>query len=240
MAGYGIVAAMVGMWERKPEVGIAVCRHRKSLYCGLIVGIALAAWKVFSEPIRFMFLWMETWSLRQAIPAVFSRKALRFLIPSRRLLVPVAALALPVVHLLAWTRICQVVYTHNLSLSLDPQDFQKKFNGKGIHQWRFKLRWRTPQRIRIAFNEWKGRFWYWLFFSGSVQDRLRREYNPRRLNRARNKDSTIWEKVKNDNREFRERSTWKTKAMDQLAAKHERDYGNKTFEVSWRLLMLFL
>jgi len=152
-----------------------------------------------------------------------------------------AALVAPFCHLLAFRKLLRVMYTHDVSLNLEPDQFKATVNDPDERekrfQWRYRLAWREPKRIRTTVQEWRKGFWYWFFFSNGVQDKLRREFQSKRKSEAERQGLTIWQRLAEDQRNNPDapppdRTLWKKQAMDRLSQKHQRDYDRKTFDVS--------
>ena len=188
--------------------------------------------------IRGAVLWAQSISLASlAMPS--ARHAVTN-IPWRPMAVGlglVGSLAAPLCHIQAVQRLFRFVYTHNLSLAMDPNDAEERLSrDPSLQQWRYRLAWREPKRIRVTWEEWKRRFWYWFFFAGSVQDQLQQETQRHRRNEARRSGETIWERLAKEKKQNvdeprPDRTVWKEQAMKRLADKHERDYEKKTFAV---------
>jgi hypothetical protein len=153
----------------------------------------------------------------------------------------VVSLVGPLCHVLAVRKNVRVMHTHDLSLALDTDLFQEKMEDpdeqKRRYQWRYRLAWREPKRIRTTLQEWRTGFWYWFFFTGGVQDKLRREVERNRKSQAESRGLTVWQRIaedrkKNPDAPVPDRTLWKQQAMDRLARKHQKDYDRKKFEVS--------
>jgi hypothetical protein len=158
------------------------------------------------------------------------------------------ALVGPVCHLVAAYRLFCVSFMHNASLTLDSDQFRQAIFvntdspdqmdvGKSTWRWRYRLKWRVPQRIHVVLDQrWK-KFWYWLFLQGSVSEKLRQENQ--RLIRGANVKSrglSILQRVASESRAYssygQNRTQWKIQAMDKIAKKHQDDYDRGTFDVS--------
>lgn len=153
----------------------------------------------------------------------------------------VASLVGPLCHVLAVRKIVRVMHTHDLSLALDTEQFQEKMENpdeqKRRYQWRYRLAWREPKRIRTTLKELRKGFWYWFFFTGGVQDKLRRDFVSNRKSQAEQRGLTVLQRIaedrkKNPDAPVPDRTMWKQQAMDRLARKHQKDYDRKKFEVS--------
>jgi hypothetical protein len=156
------------------------------------------------------------------------------------------ALLAPLCHIWAIMHLVRVKFTHGLSLAMDNDSYEdalRRIDGSGAEKlnlreqklWRYKLSWREPQRIRTTLNNWHRSFWYWMLVSGSVEDKLHREYRTNRIGEAKFRGSTVLQQVakvrSRDPTFFPDRSKWKQKAMDRIAKRHQDDYDAKTFNV---------
>jgi hypothetical protein len=152
----------------------------------------------------------------------------------------VVSLVGPLCHVLAVRKNVRVMHTHDLSLALDTDQFQEMIEDldeqRRRYQWRYRLAWREPKRIRTTLQEWRTGFWYWFFFTGGVQDKLRREVESNRKSQAESRGLTVWQRIAEDIKKspdapVPDRTLWKQQAMDRLARKHQKDYDRKKFEV---------
>jgi hypothetical protein len=155
----------------------------------------------------------------------------RLLISS--VIVSVAALA-PIIHLAAIRRILRVSKTHDLSLTTSLADFEEDKLQERI-DWRWRLAWREPQRIRTTLRNWYKAVFHWFFFAGSVQDRLQRQFHSRRESEARKQGVHVLERFQASidmyPSTFRpDRDQWKQYAMDILARKHQNDHDQQKFD----------
>lgn len=158
------------------------------------------------------------------------------------------ALIGPICHILAARKLVRIQYTHGLSLAMDVDCFKRAAGTNGTVTandeergeqrllWRYKFTWREPQRIRVTLDQWRRGFLYWLLFSGSVEEKLRKEYRSKRQSETKSRGLTVLQRVaeeraKNPNAPMPDRTQWKKNAMDKVAQKHQDDYALKTFEV---------
>ena len=65
---------------------------------------------------------------------------------------------------------------HDMSLATNvrevlsnPQEVESRY------KWRYRLRWREPERIQSIMEKTAGNWFYWLVIAGSVEDKLERE-----------------------------------------------------------------
>ena len=145
----------------------------------------------------------------------------------------------PVAHLLAFKKLVHLSSMPYLSLTSTPEQFEQQLAQPAILRWR--LTWREPRRVRVVLEEWRQQFWYWLFFAGSVQDKLRKELKASKQSEAKKQGLTVWQRVaasrdENPEAPMPDRTRWKRQAMDRLAAKHQKDYEQGTYDVSTPLL----
>ena len=146
----------------------------------------------------------------------------------------------PVCHLLAMQKLIHISYSHNTSLAIKSDQFDKTTllpNGDESWKWRYKLRWREPQRVHTTLRKWWDDFWYVLFFRGSVDEKLRQDQQRRlRENGAKARGLTVLQKVAAEdplmNPSGNDRTQWKIKAMERIAQKHQEDYSIGSFDVS--------
>jgi hypothetical protein len=156
------------------------------------------------------------------------------------------ALLAPLYHIWAIMQLVRIQLTHGLSLAMDSDSYEdaiRRIDGSETGNvdkhmqklWRYKLSWREPQRIRVTLNNWRRSFWYWMLVSGSVEDKLRREYRTNCKSEAQLRGLTVLQRVAKDRSRdptvFSDRSEWKQKAMDRIAKRHQDDYDAKTFNV---------
>jgi hypothetical protein len=156
------------------------------------------------------------------------------------------ALLAPLCHVWAIVQLVRVQLAHGLSLAMDSDSYEdaiRRIDGNAPEMldkqeqklWRYKLSWREPQRIRATLNNWRRSFWYWMLVSGSVEDKLLREYRTNRITEAKLRGLTVLQQVakvrSRDPALFPDRSKWKQNAMDRIAKRHQDDYDAKTFNV---------
>ena len=127
-----------------------------------------------------------------------------------------------------------VTYMHDLSLTTNvrevlsnPQEVENRY------KWRYRLRWREPERISAIVDRTSGNWFYWMFIAGSVEDKLEREHAAR-LKKDAARGRHIWDLARKD-MELNpfapqpDRDLWKKKAMENVAKFHQTDYDNKSF-----------
>ena len=168
------------------------------------------------------------------------------------------ALLGPVCHLYAFRKLVRVLYTHNLSLALGTEGFQEalreaenddtassdKKEPKRLMQWRYKLTWREPERIRVTLDRWRGEFWYWLFLKGSVQEKLSKEAAGRFKSEVQSRGLTIWQRLAKERAQYPDaplpdRTKWKENAMKRVAEWHQQDYDANTIIRKKKALFCF-
>jgi hypothetical protein len=156
----------------------------------------------------------------------------------------------PMCHLVAAARLCRIQYTHDLSLantSDEPTESQQAAlrQGQGQlterFQWRYRMNWREPQRIRTTLREYRRRLSYWFFFAGSVQEKLRRHQQDARRQggggggEVKRRGLTVAQRIKQDlgiaatSSLITDRTKWKPQAMERLAKLHEQSYQDGSF-----------
>jgi hypothetical protein len=160
----------------------------------------------------------------------------------------------PICHLVAAARLFRIQYTPDLSLvssSDQPTEFQpavalqqeqEEQQQAGRFQWRFRMNWREPQRVRTTLREWRGRLAYWFFFAGSVQEKLRQQQqqDARRQSgggagEVKRRGLTVVQRIKQDlgiaatSSRLTDRTKWKPQAMERLAKLHEQSYRDGSF-----------
>lgn len=138
------------------------------------------------------------------------------------------------IHMRLFLRLLQSGDMNNIPLIEGRADLDQKTD-KNV-TWRCRLRWREPQRVHSAVSKAKKQFWYWLFFAGSVEDKLLREYRRDGLSDVKRRRLTVLQQVEREikfdgDSNFVDRDEWKTRAMELLAERHQRDYDEGTFSV---------
>lgn len=142
----------------------------------------------------------------------------------------------PIWHLVAFGRIVDIVYVHDMSLAAEvmqqtlnnPEERAKRY------KWRSRLRWRDPERIHVVFGRAWRNYQRWFFFSGSVQDKVRIEEEAKRQKETKEEIQPykIWEKIKREMEHEPpetpkpDRNLWKQHAMETAAKFHETDYAS--------------
>jgi hypothetical protein len=144
--------------------------------------------------------------------------------------------------LVAIRKLVRISYTHDISLASDYDTISTIISDSVERQkrfkWRYRLEWREPERILQTLSKWKGGFSYWLLFQGGVQDQLRKEFQATQKGAAHREGLTVLQRceqeVQNNPDAPRPNSRlWKQKAMEKLAARHEKDYkSGGAFDVS--------
>jgi hypothetical protein len=168
---------------------------------------------------------------------------------ARTLLVPCAVLLAaigPCVHVAAYRRLVRVSHCDGLSLA-DWQDNGSRPRHSPSTQdarimWRWRLHWRDPRRVLDVARQWRDDFFYWLFLSGSVQEKLRRELDSKRQHTrqgpAHQRGLAVLQRMARDRAAEREygippadRTQWKQAAMDRLARAHKKNYERNSIDV---------
>jgi hypothetical protein len=142
----------------------------------------------------------------------------------------------------AISRVFRVVYTHDLSLSMDSESFKSCMEDESDlskrMMWRYRLEWRdNDKRPWQLFKEWNKGWGYWWLAKGSVTEKLAlavREWRKREAMQG----LTVLDRIQKDlagtpgGTPSPDRDQWKTDAMKRIAEKHQSDYDKKDFEVS--------
>ncbi|CAB9528106.1 expressed unknown protein [Seminavis robusta] len=145
----------------------------------------------------------------------------------------------PFCHLAAFQRIVDIVHTHDLSLTTEPEAMQETLNNpqkrQERYQWRHRLRWREPRRIdTVAGNPWST-FWHWVFISGSIEEKLyQMDEDIREKERNKQDDllqqANIWKRLEKEKEHEipgtppPDRRVWKDAAMKRVAEFHQQDF----------------
>lgn len=146
----------------------------------------------------------------------------------------------PICHVVAMLRLISISYYHNASLSMNSEQFEQATANrkeKSTWKWRYKLRWREPQRVNVTLKTWWNDFWYSLFLRGSVDEKLRQD-RKRRLDvgSVKARGLTVLQRVAAEhpamNSSGKDRTQWKINAMNRLAQKHQEDYSIGSYDVS--------
>jgi len=234
----GATGSLLGTCYYNPAVMLTMGKYYRPVRKFIGFPLAWLFLRHYGKSMHLNVLWLQTLQWADIGPSM--------LLPiweSRRVILSSVAIlgtvALPLFHIGAFAKLVRVAFTHDLSLSLDPDVFMQKLQlGNGgtddVMQWRYRLAWREPQRVLVTWHKWKRQFWYWLFFSGSVEDKLRQQQmeENRRQSDAKRRGLTVWQRVASEkDQEVVDRSQWKQRAMDRLAEKHRRDYERGTYEV---------
>lgn len=140
----------------------------------------------------------------------------------------------PSLHIIAFSRLLRFSYIHDLPLTLDHQSFDEAARRRRM--WRCRLEWREPQPLRAIIKNYWGRFWYWLFLSGSVEDQLRKDRRNDGYTEVKRRGLTVLQQIekeaKGNDEDLIPRDQWKQVAMERIARDHQRDYDKGTYEVS--------
>jgi len=215
----------------------------------LIAGIGCAAREIPTAVVGVSKTFMEAAEAGTLLQLIGSGSPVLLRQLRSRMLVP-AAIAVasigPLAHLVVFRKLLRVYKTHDLSLS-NPDTFARMIQNRAPSslkeriKWRWRLHWREPQRVRVVLQQQYDQFWYWLFFSGSVQDKLRREFDPRSRRagggEAHRQGLSVLQQIAREREDngyslTTDRSQWKQRAMDRLAARHKEQYERRDFQVS--------
>jgi len=143
-----------------------------------------------------------------------------------------AGLALlgPIGHVVGFRRVLKVLYTHDLPLTLRPQEFADKAKQRSLYKWRFRLDWREPKRIGTVVDQIVNGLLYSLFISGDVEEQLWQEKHARMADELKARRYHVLQRVEYDMK-YRsgdpQASTnlmSKTEAMDRVKLWHNESF----------------
>jgi hypothetical protein len=147
----------------------------------------------------------------------------------------------PICHLLAWKRLIRISFTNSLSLALGTKRYRKAMLEKqksNVIQWRYRLDWRTPERLSVILDRCYRGFWYWLFLAGTVEDKLRQQAKERARSSVKLQRDFLWQRLKRDRRRnqssLKSRS-WKRNAMNKLSRDFQSQFDSKKIDVCMML-----
>lgn len=143
---------------------------------------------------------------------------------------------------MAIRKLVRMSYTHNISLASDYDTISTILSDpierRTRFKWRYRLEWREPERILQTLSKWKSGLSYWLLFQGGVEDQLRKEFQATQKGAAHRQELTVLQRCEQQMQKDPDVPSpnsrlWKQKAMEKLAASHEKDYtSGGAFEVS--------
>lgn len=168
----------------------------------------------------------------------------------------VLALVGPMLHLRSLAKIVRIVYTHDLSLALDAEDFREAMEDeaslKSRMKWRYRLEWREDRdtkRVGQVLRKWRKSLGYWLFLEGKVQEKLWQERKQSIKESLTTEEWNLKDRILDEIRDTNpgaldnDDGTWKVylqnlpplgqgkkNSMKRLAEKHQQDYDLKEFE----------
>ena len=138
--------------------------------------------------------------------------------------------------MMAVRKLFRIVYTHDLSLSMEADTFKSALENESEMQermkWRYRLEWRDEKRLVPLLKEWNSGWGYWLFIQGTVNEKLALELREEQK-RGDMAGLNIFDRLKDDGIPRSDRDEWKTAAMERLAQKHQSDYDNDDYAVSF-------
>jgi hypothetical protein len=145
----------------------------------------------------------------------------------------------PLFHFDAIDKIVRVVYTHDLSFSMDSEAFRASMEDPKEQErrmkWRYRLEWRDPKRISQVVKEWKENLSYWWHGKGRVSEQLnleKREWIREDLMKGRSILDRLAAEAPDDG-SIPDREQWKVEAMKRIAKKHQADYDRQSYEVRY-------
>ena len=110
------------------------------------------------------------------------------------------------------------------SLLSNPEEMERRI------KWRYRMHWREPQRISQTFPTFFDDVIYKLFFENTVPDKFMKESqaDTRRAVADDIRDRIF--RIEKGNQKPIPPTEWKSRAMDTLAAEHQRDYESGQFK----------
>lgn len=247
----GGLGASAGSLRWLPRTSGGACRLPVQALLSIVVGATGTQW-----------LWRQRrWSSHVAellghrnfplpsLPALVQTYGRPTLSVVAALLAVAAPLALIVVRL----RQLRIVHTHNLSLGrawddvgarpMPPPSSSSTNNinmatttsTTSSHQWRYRYEWVEPRRIGSLLQGWRKKLGYYLFLSGSVDEKLRKDASQRQSGYIKERGLHILQRIDRDLEHRPEafalgRDEWKQRAMEKMAEQHSKHYDLKTFE----------
>ena len=124
--------------------------------------------------------------------------------------------------------------THDISLATESETLKNivanpKEMGKRT-KWRYRLHWREPQRLLQAIPSWIDSTTYRLFFKNTVPDKFMRDSRAAiRLDVDQERRGRVAQMNRGRNPAI-QNTEWKSRAMEVLAAEHQRDYDSGEFK----------
>lgn len=176
--------------------------------------------------------------------------------PTLSVVATLLAVAAPLALIVVRLRQLRIVHTHNLSLGrawddvgarpMPPQSFSSTTSNDNndtatptsvtsTHQWRYRYEWVEPRRIGSLLQGWRKKLGYYLFLSGSVDEKLRKDASQRQSGYIKERGLHILQRIDRDLEHRPEafalgRDEWKQRAMEKMAEQHSKHYDLKTFE----------
>jgi hypothetical protein len=199
--------------------------------------LPMPRWKAkFMYGLSLAIIWREQtlWLLKNAssflakkadLPLLFERLGRMF--SFRPMLVPRIFLwshpiIRPLAHLIAVSRTLQIVYSHDLPLTLTPDAYAAALGNndemKRRMKWRLRIGWRRNRRLSDSVELLRTNFRYWFFVEGRVSNMGREDTGD---------ISTLIDLIESDRRNGRgwtNRDQWKDEAMTNMAKIHQADY----------------
>jgi hypothetical protein len=136
--------------------------------------------------------------------------------------------------LMAVRSLFRIEKTHDISLATEfetlknivanPKEMDKRT------KWRYRLHWREPQRLLQAIPSWIDSTTYRLFFKNTVPDKFMRDSRAAiRLDVDQERRGRVAQMNRGRNPAI-QNTEWKSRAMEVLAAEHQRDYDSGEFK----------
>jgi hypothetical protein len=148
----------------------------------------------------------------------------------------------PILHLKSISKIFQIEYTNDLPILSTEESYNQILdeNPERYYNmaWRYRLRWRDPERLTISKGNLYTYLFYLYFFKGSAQEQYTTWFQDthfRRLEEGR----TIADRLKREKEEKSlgenelpdgDRDEWKSRASKFQAEKHKKEYETKNYD----------
>ena len=140
----------------------------------------------------------------------------------------------PLVHLIAIRNLLRIQKSHDISLATDRNTYQSLLSNpeemeKRI-KWRYRIHWREPQRMSQTFLTCFDDVIYRLFFENTVPDKFMKESQADARQALDDDIRKRLFRMEKGNQKPIPPMEWKSRAMDALAAEHQRDYESGQFK----------
>eukprot|EP00980_Cylindrotheca_fusiformis_P003164 scaffold721_cov131-Cylindrotheca_fusiformis.AAC.54 len=224
-----VTALLFGTWIRMQQKDLREFQKlEKNCLTGKIVQLVatIAFWK---KPIANLCRKVQSASSQNWFPN--GQKAL--LVSTRTSMIGLLPIVGPIMHMSKIVPQFRIVYTHDLSLSMDPTSFRNLLMQEAEMEertkWRYRIEWREEKRLRPVLKKWKSSLGHWWLVKGSVAEKLEQEH-VKQLRESMMKGKRVWEKMEEDGLPKPDRNQWKRDAMERIAQKHQEDYDSGEFD----------